>query len=30
MNLPLAEGTEWFRRLSAKDGGQYMKVILQP
>jgi L-iditol 2-dehydrogenase len=27
---PLAEGAEWFSRLSAKDGGQYMKVILQP
>jgi len=27
---PLADGAEWFRRLSAKDGGQYMKVILQP
>jgi L-iditol 2-dehydrogenase len=27
---PLAEGAEWFRRLSARDGGQYMKVILQP
>lgn len=27
---PLAEGAEWFRRLSAKDGGKYMKVILEP
>jgi L-iditol 2-dehydrogenase len=27
---PLAEGVKWFQRLSARDGGQYMKVILQP
>jgi L-iditol 2-dehydrogenase len=27
---PLAEGVAWFERLSAKDGGKYMKVILQP
>jgi L-iditol 2-dehydrogenase len=27
---PLAEGAAWFERLSAKDGGKYMKVILQP
>lgn len=27
---PLAEGAEWFQRLSAKDGSQHMKVILQP
>jgi L-iditol 2-dehydrogenase len=27
---PLAEGPAWFSRLSAKDGSQYMKVILQP
>lgn len=27
---PLAEGREWFQRLSAKDGGKYMKVLLQP
>jgi L-iditol 2-dehydrogenase len=27
---PLAEGVEWFQRLSAKDGAKYMKVILQP
>jgi L-iditol 2-dehydrogenase len=27
---PLAEGAEWFDRLSAKDGGKYMKVILTP
>jgi L-iditol 2-dehydrogenase len=27
---PLAEGVAWFQRLSAKDGGKYMKVILQP
>jgi L-iditol 2-dehydrogenase len=27
---PLAEGKEWFRRLSAKDGGKFMKVILAP
>ena len=27
---PLTEGVEWFKRLSAKDGGKYMKVILQP
>lgn len=28
--VPLAEGAGWFSRLSAKDGGKYMKVILQP
>jgi L-iditol 2-dehydrogenase len=27
---PLADGAAWFQRLSAKGGGQYMKVILQP
>ena len=27
---PLADGAAWFSRLSAKDGGKYMKVILQP
>ncbi|MEO6245796.1 MAG: galactitol-1-phosphate 5-dehydrogenase [Opitutaceae bacterium] len=28
--VPLAEGAGWFSKLSAKDGGKYMKVILQP
>ena len=27
---PLADGATWFSRLSAKDGGRYMKVILTP
>ena len=27
---PLADGAQWFQRLSAKDGGKYMKVILTP
>lgn len=27
---PLSEGRTWFERLSAKDGGKFMKVILQP
>jgi L-iditol 2-dehydrogenase len=27
---PLSEGAEWFARLSAKDGGKYMKVVLVP
>jgi L-iditol 2-dehydrogenase len=27
---PLAEGANWFKRLSAGDGGKYMKIILQP
>jgi L-iditol 2-dehydrogenase len=27
---PLADGAGWFSKLSAKDGGKYMKVILQP
>lgn len=27
---PLEEGAAWFEKLSAKDGGQYMKVILTP
>jgi L-iditol 2-dehydrogenase len=27
---PLADGPGWFARLSARDGGRYMKVILQP
>ena len=27
---PLEEGKAWFERLSAKGGGQYMKVILTP
>ena len=26
----LSDGVEWFEKLSAKDGGKYMKVILQP
>jgi L-iditol 2-dehydrogenase len=26
----LEDGAEWFAKLSAKDGGKYMKVILQP
>jgi L-iditol 2-dehydrogenase len=26
---PLVEGPAWFARLSAKEGGQYLKVILQ-
>ncbi len=26
----LAEGIDWFKRLSAPDGAQFMKVILQP
>ena len=28
--VPLAEGVEWFKRLSQPDGRKYMKVILQP
>jgi L-iditol 2-dehydrogenase len=28
--VPLSDGVEWFKRLSAKDGSNYMKVILQP
>lgn len=28
--VPLAEGPAWFERLSAKDGGKHMKVILKP
>jgi len=28
--VPLADGAAWFSKLSAKDGGKYMKVILQP
>jgi L-iditol 2-dehydrogenase len=28
--VPLADGASWFSKLSAKDGGKYMKVILQP
>lgn len=28
--VPLADGIEWFQRLSAPDGSRYMKVILQP
>lgn len=28
--VPLAEGAGWFEKLSAKDGGRFMKVILQP
>jgi L-iditol 2-dehydrogenase len=28
--VPLAEGAAWFAKLSAKDGGKYMKVILRP
>ena len=28
--VPLAEGAAWFARLSAKDGGKYMKVMLAP
>ncbi len=27
---PLSDGAVWFDRLSAKDGGRYMKVILRP
>ena len=27
---PLEDGAAWFEKLSAKDGGKYMKVILQP
>lgn len=27
---PLENGAEWFSKLSAKDGGKYMKVILAP
>ena len=27
---PLANGASWFEKLSAKDGGKYMKVILTP
>ena len=27
---PLADGAEWFERLSGKDGSRYMKVILKP
>jgi len=27
---PLADGATWFEKLSARDGGKYMKVILQP
>jgi L-iditol 2-dehydrogenase len=27
---PLDEGAAWFERLSARDGGKYLKVILQP
>ena len=27
---PLAEGATWFSKLSARDGGTYMKVILTP
>jgi len=27
---PLADGSAWFARLSAKDGGKYMKVLLAP
>jgi L-iditol 2-dehydrogenase len=27
---PLTEGATWFNKLSAKDGGKYMKVILTP
>ena len=28
--VPLADGIEWFQRLSQRDGGRYMKVILEP
>jgi L-iditol 2-dehydrogenase len=28
--VPLADGAAWFERLSAKDGGKFMKIILQP
>jgi L-iditol 2-dehydrogenase len=28
--VPLSEGAAWFAKLSAKDGGKYMKVILKP
>jgi L-iditol 2-dehydrogenase len=28
--VPLADGATWFSKLSARDGGKYMKVILVP
>lgn len=28
--VPLAEGAAWFARLTAKDGGRHLKVILRP
>lgn len=28
--VPLADGAQWFEKLSARDGGRYMKVILTP
>jgi L-iditol 2-dehydrogenase len=28
--VPLSSGAEWFERLSGKDGGRHMKVILTP
>lgn len=28
--VPLQDGAGWFEKLSAKDGGKYMKVILAP
>jgi L-iditol 2-dehydrogenase len=28
--VPLAEGIDWFTRLSGSEGARYMKVILQP
>ena len=27
---PLDDGIEWFKKLSGKDGGKFMKVILRP
>lgn len=27
---PLADGASWFEKLSARDGGKYMKVLLRP
>jgi L-iditol 2-dehydrogenase len=27
---PLSDGAAWFARLSARGGGEYLKIILQP